>query len=33
MTPDTVVLFAIFVVGAFVGMRVESLLAKQRRAA
>jgi len=33
MTPDTVVLLAIFVVGAFVGMRVEGFLAKQRRAA
>jgi hypothetical protein len=33
MTPDTVVLFAIFAVGAFVGMRLEGFLAKQRRAA
>src|SRR5688500_10831547 len=33
MTPENVVLLAIFVVGAFVGMRLEGFLAKQRRAA
>ncbi len=33
MTPDTVVLLAIFVVGVFAGIQVERFLAKQRRAA
>ena len=33
MTPETVVLFAMFLAGAFVGIQIEKALAKQRRAA